>query len=50
MGTVPAPVAHWNLDEGAGEMAADSTGNGYDGVVLGDPNWVPGVFGSAWEF
>jgi len=47
---VPAPVAHWTFDEGAGTVAADSSGNGNDGTLVGDPQWVAGVVGGALEF
>jgi len=35
-------VLHWALDDGAGNVAADSSGNGRDGEVVGTPNWVVG--------
>jgi len=35
-------AAHWKLDETSGSVAADSSGNGFDGTVGGTPNWVPG--------
>ncbi|MHC4500734.1 MAG: LamG-like jellyroll fold domain-containing protein, partial [Planctomycetota bacterium] len=44
------PVAHWQLDEGAGTIAADSSGNGLDGTLMGDPQWVAGIIGGALEF
>jgi hypothetical protein len=44
------PVAHWQLDEGAGTIAADSSGNGYDGTLVGDPLWVAGIIGGALQF
>ena len=47
---VPAPVAHWTFDEGEGTVAADSSGNGNDGTLVGDPQWVAGVLGGALEF
>ena len=47
---VPAPVAHWTFDEGAGTVALDSSGNGNDGIFVGDPQWVAGVVGGALEF
>ncbi|MBN1507221.1 MAG: family 43 glycosylhydrolase [Sedimentisphaerales bacterium] len=34
-----ALVAWWNLDEGFGDIAADSSGNGYDGDIIG-ATWV----------
>jgi hypothetical protein len=43
-------VAYWNLDEGAGTEAADSTGNGLDGTLLNGPAWVDGKFGKALDF
>jgi Concanavalin A-like lectin/glucanases superfamily/F5/8 type C domain len=38
----PSLVAHYRLDEGAGFVATDSSGNGYDGTLLGQPQWVLG--------
>ncbi|HEC02678.1 MAG TPA: LamG domain-containing protein [Phycisphaerales bacterium] len=35
-------LVHWRLDEGSGTIAADSSGNGYDGTFNGDPQWVAG--------
>jgi len=32
-------VARWKLDDGAGTTAADSSGNGYDGTVVGG-TWI----------
>jgi len=46
----PAPVAHWTFDDGAGTVALDVSGNGNDGVFVGDPQWVEGVAGGALEF
>ncbi|TKJ37075.1 MAG: hypothetical protein CEE38_09235 [Planctomycetes bacterium B3_Pla] len=43
-------VAHWKLDEGAGTIARDSSGNGNDGAFQGDPKWVAGTIGNALEF
>jgi hypothetical protein len=39
-------VAHWEFDDGAGMTAVDSSGNGHDGTLLGDPQWVAGMIGS----
>lgn len=38
-------VAYWKLNEGTGTTAADSSGNGHDGTLTGDPlpAWVDGV-------
>ena len=46
----PNPVAWWPLNEGAGTTAVDASGNGHDGTLLLDPQWVAGQFGGALEF
>jgi hypothetical protein len=45
-------VAHWELDETAGLVAADSSGNNYHGVLYGGPVWQPtgGKLGGALQF
>jgi len=43
-------AAHWKLDEGSGETVADSSGNGYGGVLVGDTAWVAGQDGGALVF
>jgi len=43
-------VAHWRLDETSGTIAADSSGNGLNGTLGGDPQWVAGKIGGALEF
>ena len=45
-------VAYYSLDEGAGEVVADGSGNGYDGTIEGDPTWVDGApgFNGALQF
>jgi len=40
-------VLHYALEEGAGAVAADSSGNGNDGTLDGNPSWISGVSGSA---
>jgi hypothetical protein len=42
-------VGTWLFDEGAGDVAKDSSGNGNDGEVVG-AEWVEGKFGKALEF
>jgi hypothetical protein len=52
-----APIAHWKFDEGKGNIAYDSSGNGNNGTLLDasstnadgntPPQWVSGKFGSA---
>ena len=44
------PIAHWKFDEGSGEIAYDSSGNGNDGTLVNGPQWVSGVNGTALEF
>ena len=43
-------VAYWPLNESNGDTAADASGNGHDGTLLGDPAWGGGLFGGALEF
>lgn len=40
-------VAWWELDDGKGTVAADSSGNAHHGVLVGDPNWEAGQLGGA---
>jgi len=42
--------AYWNLDEGEGNFAVDSSGNGHSGALHGDPKWVTGKVGGALNF
>jgi len=46
----PDLAAYWKFDEGSGTTAYDSSGNGNDGVFVGDPKWVAGKYGGALEF
>lgn len=44
-------VAMWLLDEGSGDTAFDDTGNGHDGVIENDVEWIAdGKYGSALDF
>ena len=44
-------VAYWDFNETAGDTASDSSGNGHDGALMGDPQWTKdGYFGGALEF
>ncbi len=38
-------VAHWKLDDGSGTVAIDSSGNGFNGTLLGGPTWTTGMEG-----
>ena len=42
-------LGHWSLDEGGGATAADSSGRGHSGSLVGSPAWVPGALGAALE-
>ncbi len=46
----PDLVAHWKLDDGAGTTAIDSSGNGNNGVLTGNPQWAVGKLGGALDF
>jgi hypothetical protein len=41
------PIGSWSLDENAGSVAHDSSGNGYDATVVNGPQWVAGESGNA---
>lgn len=44
-------VAYWNFNEKTGDTASDSSGNGHDGTLIGDPQWTnDGKFGGGLEF
>jgi len=40
-------VGWWKFDEGIGTRAADASGHGLDGTLVGGPAWVDGVTGKA---
>ncbi len=46
----PDLLGWWKLDDGTGTVATDSSGNGNDGIFVGDPEWVAGQFGSGLSF
>ena len=39
--TQPQTVGYWKLDEDSGTTVADSSGNGNEGTLNGDPAWSP---------
>jgi len=43
-------IGWWKLDETEGAVAADSSGSGHDGTLVGDPVWAQGAIGGALEF
>jgi hypothetical protein len=51
----PGLVAHYKLDDGEGTIVVDSSGNGNDGIITTnpdfvDPTWINGILGGALEF
>ena len=38
---LPRALAHWKLDESSGRIAHDSSVNGHDGTLYGNPIWMP---------
>ncbi|UCC99201.1 MAG: discoidin domain-containing protein, partial [Phycisphaerales bacterium] len=46
----PSLVGWWKFDEGSGAIAEDSSRNGHNGTLNGDPQWVAGQLGSALDF
>ncbi|MCK5563756.1 MAG: hypothetical protein KAJ07_00795 [Planctomycetes bacterium] len=49
---IEGAVAYWRLDETAGAVAVDASGNGYDGTLMNmdDNDWVAGVNGNGLNF
>ena len=43
-------VAYWAFNETKGDTASDSSENGHDGMLIGDPQWVDGYYGGGLEF
>ena len=45
-------IGHWKLDETSGTTAADSSGNGYDGILtnMAGDEWCAGQVGGALQF
>ena len=43
-------VGYWRLDDGFGAAATDSSGNGHEGILAGNPEWVAGVHEGALQF
>jgi len=43
-------VGWWKFDDGSGTTAVDSTGNGNDATVYGDPQWSAGWIDGALQF
>ncbi len=46
----PHLVGWWKLDDEGVDVAWDSSLGGHDGVLYGDPSWVPGHIGDALRF
>jgi hypothetical protein len=49
-GADPHLVAWWKLDDEGTGTVIDSSGNGHDGTIFGDAQFVPGMLGEALEF
>ena len=43
-------VGYWNMDEGSGTTAGDSSGNGNNGTLAGGLSWSTGQVGGALQF
>jgi len=43
-------VGWWKFDDGTGTTAVDSSGNGNDATVYGDPQWIDGWLDGAIQF
>jgi hypothetical protein len=43
-------IGYWAFEEGTGTVAKDGSGNGHDGQLVGNPQWVAGNVGGALEF
>jgi hypothetical protein len=43
-------VGYWNMNEGSGTVAQDSSGNGNSGTLVNSATWVTGKFGNALNF
>ena len=42
VGALAGPVGQWLADEGSGSVLVDSSGQGNDGALQGNPTWVAG--------
>lgn len=51
-GCEPGPqlIGHWTFDENMGTTAADSSGNGLDGTLIGAVDWTPAQINSGLLF
>lgn len=43
-------IGYWSFNEGSGTTLKDSSGNGNDGIVHGNPAWTTGISGNALSF
>jgi hypothetical protein len=43
-------VLYLPFDEGSGDTVSDLSGNGNDGMLVGNPEWVKGKYGNALKF
>ena len=49
-GTLPNPIAYWNLNAGSGTTAADNSGNGHTATLVNAPAWTAGIAGDGLAF
>jgi hypothetical protein len=47
---LPNAFANWQFNAGSGISAADSSGNGHTGALVGKPSWTTGIAGDALAF
>jgi hypothetical protein len=45
----PDLVVYLSMDEDQGDLVADTSGNGHDGEIIGDAQWIDGKYGRAIE-
>ena len=43
-------VGYWKFDEGSEQVTRDSSGNGFDGILVNGPTWVDGIQEKALDF
>lgn len=46
----PAPLAHWRFDAGSGSVAVDSSGNNWNGTIVGNITWTTGKANGGLQF
>ncbi len=49
-GQNPSPIADWEMDEGTGTIAKDTSGNNNNGTLTNGPTWAQGKIGKGINF